>query len=93
MSCVIRETLRLWPPVSAISRHVTSDFKINEQEIPTGSWIQVRFFWCKKKFIINIYSRLEHIIVEDMKNFIQIQMNLFQNVLLKNQMTKSMLKI
>lgn len=40
-TCVIKETLRLWPPVSAVSREVPDDFKINGQEIPSGCWMQV----------------------------------------------------
>ena len=40
-SCVIKETLRLWPPVSAVSRQVVNNFKINDYEIPPNGWIQV----------------------------------------------------
>ena len=39
---VFKETLRLWPPVSAISRETMANFKINNYEIPEKTWIQVQ---------------------------------------------------
>ena len=40
-NCVFKEVLRLWPPVTAVSRVTPDDYKINEYIIPKDTWIQV----------------------------------------------------
>jgi cytochrome P450 len=41
-SCVIKETLRLWPPAGGSSRCINvDDFKINDLLIPNGTHIMV----------------------------------------------------
>jgi cholesterol 24-hydroxylase len=40
-NCVFKEVLRLWPPVTAVSRVTPDDYKINEYVVPKGTWIQV----------------------------------------------------
>ena len=41
-SCVIKETLRLWPVAPVINRITPYDYEINSFKIPKKSWIQVR---------------------------------------------------
>ena len=45
VSCVIKETLRLWPPAQGTIRVVDSnDFKINGIHIPKNTFIHVNFY-------------------------------------------------
>lgn len=41
-SCVIKESLRLWPVAPVINRITPYDYEINSFKIPKKSWIQVR---------------------------------------------------
>jgi cytochrome P450 len=40
-NCIFKETLRLFPPVTMISREPTEDFFINEYKIPKGTFLVV----------------------------------------------------
>ena len=40
-SCVIKETLRLWPVAPGLNRVSAGDFEINSMKIPPNSWVQV----------------------------------------------------
>uniref|UniRef100_A0A1A9W294 Cytochrome P450 n=1 Tax=Glossina brevipalpis TaxID=37001 RepID=A0A1A9W294_9MUSC len=44
MECVIKETLRLYPPVASIGRHVTEDIVIDDLNIPAGANISLAFY-------------------------------------------------
>lgn len=49
VSCVIKESLRLWPPAGGGSRRInTDDFKINGLHIPNGTMIMVKAFLIKR---------------------------------------------
>ena len=42
LSCVIKETLRLWSPANGTAREInTTDFKIGNLNIPSGAIVQV----------------------------------------------------
>ena len=41
--CIFKETLRLWPPIPELARYCNKPFEINGYNIPSDSWIQVRF--------------------------------------------------
>ena len=44
-SCVIKETLRMWPPANLPMRQINSnDFKINGMSIPKGALLHVIYF-------------------------------------------------
>ena len=45
LSCVIKETLRLWPPANGTMRLVNEDFKINGLKIPKGTFMHVKLIF------------------------------------------------
>lgn len=46
-TCVIKETLRMWPVVPGINRVTSEDYEINSLFIPKGTWIQVNLIRIK----------------------------------------------
>uniref|UniRef100_A0A1B0FQR6 Cytochrome P450 n=1 Tax=Glossina morsitans morsitans TaxID=37546 RepID=A0A1B0FQR6_GLOMM len=44
MECVIKEALRLYPPVASIGRQVTEDLVIEDLNIPAGANVSVPFY-------------------------------------------------
>ena len=77
VSCVIKESLRLWPPASGGVRNVNiHDFKIDDYLIPNGSIIIVRMI-LNDIYLLNNFSllkifrhRLTYVVA--MKNIFQI---------------------
>ena len=41
LSCVYKETLRLWPPIPEIARLIDADFNVEGLKVPEKTWLQV----------------------------------------------------
>jgi len=52
--CVIKETLRLWPPVPHLSRVVEGSYSIDGYDIPEGTWIQVSCLSLNSRYNLKI---------------------------------------
>lgn len=48
LECVIKETMRLYPPVPAIGRYTRKDLKIGEQTIPANTSIYLVFYFAHR---------------------------------------------
>ncbi len=60
ISCVIKETLRLWPPANGTVRKVdTDDFSINGLKIPKHTTVHVCIF--SNTFFASIFTHICHL--------------------------------
>ena len=45
MECVVKESLRLHPPVPAYERVLDVDMKVNGHTLPAGTEVAIWYFW------------------------------------------------
>ncbi|EDW78816.1 uncharacterized protein Dwil_GK12509 [Drosophila willistoni] len=48
LDCIIKETMRLYPPVPAIGRHTTKELRIGDQIIPPNTSIYLVFYFAQR---------------------------------------------
>lgn len=83
ISCVIKETLRIYPPVLASNRIITKPMKIQGYNIPVGSLVMVSIliinFNSHEQDLHSFFNRLALMHAEITQKIFQIQVNLNLN--------------